>query len=169
MGHHRSRRKLKQMVPVPSPPQSPRVIQPLPQLPSKDNQIQSVQVQQFSGPLPHPDMLRQYNDYVPGSADRIIAMAEQQQEHRQALEKTVVGSNTRNERLGQWFAFVIFLVVIVASTFLISIGKGISGMSTLIGATATYATLFVYSKREKQKELAKKRIEPGPSEKQEQR
>ena len=32
----------------------------------------------FPGPLPPPDLLRQYNDVVPGSAERILALAERQ-------------------------------------------------------------------------------------------
>lgn len=34
----------------------------------------------FSGPLPPPAMLAQYNDVVPNGAERIMAMAERQQE-----------------------------------------------------------------------------------------
>lgn len=46
--------------------------------------------QQFSGPLPPPDMLLKYNDIVPDGAERIIVMAEKQQNHRIYLEKLVV-------------------------------------------------------------------------------
>lgn len=30
-----------------------------------------VEINQFSGPLPHPDILARYNEIVPGAADRI--------------------------------------------------------------------------------------------------
>ena len=36
-----------------------------------------------SGPLPDPSSLQKYNDVLPGAAERIIHMAEQQQGHRQ--------------------------------------------------------------------------------------
>lgn len=32
----------------------------------------------FEGPLPHPKMFKQYESILPGSADRIITMAEKQ-------------------------------------------------------------------------------------------
>lgn len=32
--------------------------------------------EQFSGPIAHPKHLREYEDIVPGSAERIISMAE---------------------------------------------------------------------------------------------
>ncbi|MBI1739603.1 MAG: DUF2335 domain-containing protein [Acidobacteriales bacterium] len=53
----------------------------------------AVEVSRFSGPLPHPEDLAKYEQVLPGSADRIIRMAERQAEHRQNLEKTVVLSN----------------------------------------------------------------------------
>ena len=35
----------------------------------------------FSGPLPPPELLKQYDEVVPGAADRIISMAEAEQAH----------------------------------------------------------------------------------------
>ena len=40
-----------------------------------------------SGPIPPPSMMEQYEGTLPGSADRILKMAENQSEHRQSLEK----------------------------------------------------------------------------------
>jgi uncharacterized membrane protein len=42
------------------------------------------------GPLPHPAVLKQYDDVVPGAAERIMRMAEQQAQHRQDLEAHVI-------------------------------------------------------------------------------
>ena len=43
----------------------------------------------FLGPLPPPEILAQYEQILPGSAERIMVMAENQAEHRQSLEETV--------------------------------------------------------------------------------
>lgn len=43
----------------------------------------------FLGPLPPPETLAQYEQVLPGSAERIMVMAENQAEHRQSLEETV--------------------------------------------------------------------------------
>ena len=40
----------------------------------------------LSGPLPPPEMLAQYEEILPGAAERILSMAERQAEHRQKLE-----------------------------------------------------------------------------------
>jgi len=48
----------------------------------------------FSGPLPPPQALREYDQIVPGLATRIVAQAERQTEHRISLEAKVVGLAT---------------------------------------------------------------------------
>ena len=50
----------------------------------------------YSGPLPPPEMLVQYNGAFPGCAERIVAMAERQSQHRQDLEKTDLHGAIRN-------------------------------------------------------------------------
>jgi len=49
----------------------------------------------YEGVIPPPEMYGGYEDVLEGSADRILKMAEKQQEHRFALEKS--RQNTRNE------------------------------------------------------------------------
>ncbi len=49
------------------------------------NKITAVH-QSFSGPLPHPDLLRHYNEILPGVAERIFSMAEAEAEHQHAME-----------------------------------------------------------------------------------
>lgn len=56
-----------------------------------------VQIERFSGPLPPPEVLEKYNAIEPGSANRIIRMAESQAQHRQSLERTVIESRTRSD------------------------------------------------------------------------
>lgn len=41
----------------------------------------------FEGPLPHPEILKQYDATVPGLAERIVAMAEKEQEARLEIAK----------------------------------------------------------------------------------
>jgi len=59
--------------------------------------------QSFSGPLPPPEILRKFDEVVPGAAERIIKMAEDQSIHRKELEKNslvgvfMYGSKTRSE------------------------------------------------------------------------
>ncbi|TIP90766.1 MAG: DUF2335 domain-containing protein [Mesorhizobium sp.] len=45
----------------------------------------SVVQERFSGPIAHPRHLRAYDDIVPGSAERIIRMAEKAQDHNAGM------------------------------------------------------------------------------------
>lgn len=84
-------------------------------------------------------------------------MAERNQAHRQTLEATVIPSNVRNERLGQIFAFIIYLATLGCGTFLVYVGRDIAGLTAMLATTGTYAGLFVYSRRKKEEELERKR------------
>ena len=44
-----------------------------------------------SGPLPSPDAFREYEDVLPGAADRILGMAEFQLHHRASSQKMGLG------------------------------------------------------------------------------
>ncbi len=55
---------------------------------------------EISGPIPAPQILQQYNNIVPGAAERIIRMAEKQSDHRMGLENKVVNSNLVKSYLG---------------------------------------------------------------------
>ena len=54
----------------------------------------------YSGPIPPPDVLAQYNNVVPGADERILKMAEEQSNHRQYLEKAVISSDITQARWG---------------------------------------------------------------------
>ena len=111
----------------------------------------------YEGPLPPSHMLREYEEILPGAADRIIGMAERQAEHRQDIEKVVIASKSRSETLGVVFAGLIGLSAIVGGVFLIAIGRGIEGLAAIITAIGSLVGTFVYGTRSEKKELAEKR------------
>jgi uncharacterized membrane protein len=86
---------------------------------------------EFSEPLPPPDLLQDYNGAFAGCAERIVAMAERQSTHRQELERLVVQSNCGAQKRGQWFAFILALVVISGGVFLLAQGRSIEGFATI--------------------------------------
>lgn len=63
----------------------------------------------------------------------------------------------RNETLGQVFAFILTLVVLVGSIWLISIGKSIEGVAAIVASLATLAGVFVYGRMSQRAELLEKR------------
>ena len=101
------------------------------------------QLVQYSGPLPPAEELKAYEDAVPGAAERILAMAEKQSEHRQAAEMKIIETESRDSLLGIVFAFVLGVGCLIAGgaiAFLIPEGAGaifgamlgMSGMGSIV-------------------------------------
>ena len=110
----------------------------------------------FSGPLPHPELLQKYNDVIPNGAERIMQMAEQQQQHRHELEATVVKGNVSSETRGQYIGAIIAVVVLGSGTYLAAIGHAITG-SIFVGVDlVALVSVFVLGKRAQRQELEKK-------------
>lgn len=54
--------------------------------------------------MPHPELLDRYNQIVPGAAERIIRMAEDDAAHLREIERQDQQSYASNFRRGQTFA-----------------------------------------------------------------
>jgi uncharacterized membrane protein len=119
--------------------------------------VQVVQQQaSFSGPLPPPQTLAAYDQTCPGAAERILAMAERQAAHRQGLEKMALHANVINERIGTCLGFLITLVAIGAGMWMLANGAEAAGVSTIIGAIAGLAGVFIYGKKKTVEERDRK-------------
>lgn len=69
----------------------------------------------FSGPLPHPRHLSAYETISPGSAERIIGMAEKQQEHHMSMDRKVLGAEILDRKLGMWLGAIAFVFLITCA------------------------------------------------------
>ena len=110
----------------------------------------------FSGPLPHPSILAKYNEIIPNGAERLMAMAESQSEHRQRLEARVIESNTKSQERGVLYAFLLCLVAMVGGFTLIFTGRNVDGLVAIVSSLAGLASVFIYSKHEQRKERVEK-------------
>lgn len=104
-------------------------------------------------------MLERYNAVIPNGAERIMAMAERQQLHRQGLESAVVNGNVINERRGQSRAFILGLVAILGGVGLIAFDKDAQGLTAIITAFTSLGGVFVYGRWQQAQERARKRRE----------
>jgi uncharacterized membrane protein len=107
-----------------------------------DRAIQLVTTR-FSGPLPPPAVLQAYDDMSPGLADRIVAMAEREQEHRHNLEDRAFNEDSKLGKRGQILAFIIAFAGLVAAVIL-----GLTGQPVVAGIIAsldlvTLVTVFL--------------------------
>lgn len=110
----------------------------------------------YSGPLPPPEQLKLYENVLPGSADRIIRMAEDQAHHRQKIESVVVSGGSRRSWWGLWTGFAIAIIALGLSTLLVLKGHNWEGV--FIGGLdiAALAGVFVYGKSDQRKERVQK-------------
>ncbi len=107
----------------------------------------------FSGPLPPPNILSGYEKVLPGSADRIIKMAETQIAHRQGLEKEVIKSNIKNEKVGMWLAFSLTVLLLLIGFYLILNEKdGVVAYLLVFGPVVFHAGNYIYNKK-REKEI----------------
>lgn len=116
-----------------------------------------MQAEMYSGPLPHPAILKGYNDVVPGSADRIITQFEEQGRHRRKQESRVITHNLFSATLGQILAFVFFMTVAVGGGWLILEGKSLEGTGAVITGLASAVWVLRGARKAKEEDLAEKR------------
>ena len=110
----------------------------------------------FSGPLPHPEILKRFDEVVPGSAERIIKMAEGQFAHRTELERKVIDSDISRSKWGQILGFLIAVIGLGVSLVAILYGKQWAG-SIIGGATlASLVGVFMYGSRVRSQERERK-------------
>ena len=119
--------------------------------------VAQVQVSQFSGPLPPPEALAKYNEILPGAADRIILMTEQQSGHRQELEMKVATAQIRQSDRGQLYAFIIAIAFLIGAVTC-AVTNHEAAASVLGGGTVvSLAGAFIAGKFQQRTNLAEKR------------
>ena len=104
--------------------------------------------QEYHGPIPHPNIIKQFEEILPGSADRILKLSENEQKHRQNLEKKAVDHQIRIETLGLLFGFILALIIIAGGVYLLINDKSAKGFSLIIGGIAAIITPFIFSKKQ---------------------
>ena len=122
--------------------------------------VQAVSQQTFSGPIPPPSMLGEYDAVHDGLANRIVSMAESQQTHRQSLENKSVDAAIKTESRGQHYALFVSLLIIAGALYLIDSGKEIYG-SILAGGTLTGLAYVFITGRKKEKLASDKTENPS--------
>ena len=114
------------------------------QLPTQQQTSQQVvQVtEQFSGPLPPPDVLERYNQVVPDAANRIIAMAEQETGHRRNMERLIISNEYQEAKMGQTCAVIIGSLAIISGATISVLGAQLAGAA--IGGCGVIGLVSVF-------------------------
>ena len=113
-----------------------------------NQKIAVVSAQSFSGPLPPPAMLSQYEQICPGFAERILLMAEREATNRHDLDKKKTEIAERDipaareeTRRGQWMSLVITLSAFASAVICACVGQpwvaGVIAGATLVSVVST--------------------------------
>lgn len=126
--------------------------------PEKKEHLAKVISASYEGPLPIPRHFAEYEEILPGSAERILQMAEKRHESRIEAEKVMISiqkSLTEAEirdkveeriekRRGQIFALVICTFLIAAGVTAICQGHPGAGATIITACVVGLASVFVY-------------------------
>ncbi len=117
---------------------------------------QLVSAEYYEGIIPHPRLMREWEEVVPGSADSIFKRFEEQSKHRIKIEEKVVGANNFKLIIGPIFAFIIAMTTIgggiwIALATPTTAGAILGGFLTLSGL-GTVVTPFLVTEFRKKKE-----------------
>lgn len=112
----------------------------------------------FSGPLPPPPILEQYERVCPGASDRIFGMAESEAEHRRGIENRAVDADIEamrrqfgEARLGQVFAFLISIAFVVSGAYVVSAtGQTATGLILSAAGLTTIVATFIRGRAEEE-------------------
>lgn len=103
-----------------------------------------------SGPLPSAEDYGRYESVHPGSAERILALAEramvlteQEAAHRHQVEDEVVGANLKNQNRGQIIAAVLAFIGLVAGITFIALGQSVEGLIALLVPLGAFVSRFL--------------------------
>jgi uncharacterized membrane protein len=112
---------------------------------SNKNQVHvtSSQSLMYSGPLPPSKELENYNQTLPGAADRILTIAEKESEHRHSIEDKEIKIKGR----GQIFALIISVLSLAGIGLSIFFNQPIASIAPAIIAITGLASIFTNKNR----------------------
>lgn len=112
----------------------------------------------YAGPIPPPDLLRQYEELDPGRAAKILNVAERQSDHRMDIERKVITSDIRRSWAGLAAAFILSLTTVCIGGYLVYLDHDTAGATIATAGLGSVVGTFIYgtkSQREERVEKAK--------------
>ena len=86
----------------------------------------ALQTEITSGPLPHPELLKRYDEIIPNGAERIMAMTEKEQDRRLSRQEMSLKSSIRSRDRGQFMAFILALIILGIFVLMVFTGNSTS-------------------------------------------
>ena len=105
----------------------------------------------YSGPIPPPDILKEYEKIEKGFANRILEMAENQSLHRKKMENKIVESEINLSKKGQYFGLIVSFLFISAATACAILNQPLPASVIGLGGLTNLVSVFVQGRKESKK------------------
>ena len=146
-----------------------------PEAERSDFVLTRAEITQWDGPLPPPEAFQSYENTLPGAAERLLKMAEEQHKHRISREQSaleIAGKSLETARkagirdswqryLGMILGFILVLAGLAGGIFLASIGRDGAGLTFGLASLAGLAGVFVYGARSRSAERRRNVTDAG--------
>jgi uncharacterized membrane protein len=101
----------------------------------------------FSGPLPPPNLLRQYQDIQPDFPERLLSLTEQEAAHRRDVTRKAMRLDAVETVIGQVFGLVVALAAMTMVGYLGYLGYPVASVVFGFGALSSLVAVFVWGRR----------------------
>ena len=121
--------------------------------PEKEKKENSLTVHEASyhGPIPHSSELQRYEQVLPGAADRIISMAEDERKDRNRNTRLDIKLHYGSKMFAQAMFTLICLGAVGGGIYLVTEGESITGYATIFAGLGTIAGGFFLANKGKNK------------------
>ena len=116
----------------------------------------AVQVTSHQGPIPSPDTIAGYEKTLVGAADRIIKMAEKEQENRHQVARIHQSHQFILTIVGQFLAFFMGAGGLSGGIYLVARDKPITGFSVFFASLGVLAGIYLFNRKNPPKPVDRK-------------
>jgi uncharacterized membrane protein len=112
--------------------------------------------EEFRGPIAHPDHLDRYEKICPGAADRIISMAEREQQFRIDVLTKSQDDDTLDRKRGMYCGLAAFLALVSGGVVCAFWGHLYLGAAFVAVGALSAAAVFVHGRQSPEADPKKK-------------
>lgn len=123
--------------------ENPGVLERLSELPS----FKAVVASHYSGPVPSPKMLAEYERILPGLANRLITLTETEQSNRHTNVNKAMDLESKQNKRSQWMAYSLVIFVLGIAVYFEVRGETAFALATLGFDIGGVLFIFGYSRK----------------------
>lgn len=108
---------------------------------------QITQQTRFEGPLPHPEIFRQYGDVIPNAPERILKVFEEDSRHVRDIQMAALAAQKEDNKRVHWMAYSLIAGGYVLSGIFAYLNKDVLAGTILATTLAGTITGFLQGRK----------------------